>query len=73
MINRFLTFQDVHQISLEEIKQKRGEDVLHHIFTAINLRHGAQKLQETVADANCDLGQFIKDGNLNRWLEENVS
>jgi hypothetical protein len=73
LINRTLTFQDVHQISLEEIKEKRGEDVLRHIFTAVDRRHGAQKLQEMVADANCDLGQFINDGNLNQWLEVNVS
>jgi hypothetical protein len=26
-----------------------------------------------VAEANCDLGQFIKDGSFEKWLEVNVS
>jgi hypothetical protein len=47
--------------------------MLCYIFTATEKRHGAQRLQTIVADSNCDLGKFIVDGNLNRWLEANVS
>lgn len=49
------------------------DNVLRYIFTAIEKRHNANKLQQVVADSNCDLAQFIKDGNFGRWLEENVS
>jgi hypothetical protein len=43
------------------------------IITATEKRHGAPRLQQIVADTNCDLGKFIADGNLTRWLEANVS
>lgn len=47
--------------------------MLRFIFTAVDKRHGAAKLQQIFAATNCDLGQFIEDGNLTRWLEVNVS
>lgn len=47
--------------------------MLRFIFTAIEKRHGAARLQQVVADANCDLSQFVSDGNFNKWLEANVS
>jgi hypothetical protein len=39
--------------------------------TTVEKRHSANKLQTIVAETNCDLGQFIKDGNFGRWLENN--
>lgn len=47
--------------------------MLRFIFTAIEKRHGASKLQQIVAETNYVLDKFISDGNFNRWLEANVS
>ena len=47
--------------------------MLRYIFTAIEVRNGAAMLKQIVSGSNCDLGQFISDGNFDRWLEVNVS
>lgn len=47
--------------------------MLRFMFTAVEKRHGAGKLQQIVSAANCDLGVFVSDGDFNRWLEANVS
>lgn len=72
IIASVLTFQEVYQICGENIKTL-GENMLGYIFTATDKRHGAQRLQTIVADKNCDLEKFIKDGNFDRWSEANVS
>jgi hypothetical protein len=72
LIASVLTFQEISQIIQENIKS-HGEKMLCYIFNAIEKRYGAQRLQEIVADSNCDLGKFIADGDLNKWLEANVS
>lgn len=71
LIANVLTFQEVYQICQAEACDM--ENVLRFIFTAVEKRHGANKLQHIVADSNCDLGQFTKDNNFGRWLEVNVS
>lgn len=71
LIANVLTFQEVYQICQADGCDK--ENVLRYIFMTVEKRHGANKLQQIVADKNCDLGQFIKDGNFARWLESNVS
>lgn len=47
--------------------------MLRFIFTAIEKRHGAAKLQQIISETNYVLDKFISDGNFNRWLEANVS
>jgi MA3 domain len=72
IIASVLTFQEVHQI-LEADLATQGESMLRFIFVATEKRHGPQRLQQIVGDTNCDLGNFISDGNYSRWLEDNVS
>ncbi|KAG5666407.1 hypothetical protein PVAND_014436 [Polypedilum vanderplanki] len=69
LIANVLTFQEVYQICQAEARNQ--ENILRFIFTAIEKRHSANKLQQVVAESNCDLGQFVRDGNFGRWLEEN--
>lgn len=71
LIATVLTFQEVFLICQAEQCDK--ENILRFIFTAVEKRHGATKLQQVVAESNCDLGQFTKDGNFGLWLEANVS
>lgn len=74
LIASALTFQDVFNICEAYIKEtSNGDNMLRFIFTAIEKRHGAPKLQQIFASSNCNLEIFISDGNLNRWLENNVS
>jgi hypothetical protein len=47
--------------------------MLRFIFTAIEKRYDAAKLREVASETNCDLGQFVSDGNFDKWLEVNVS
>ncbi|CAH1735438.1 unnamed protein product [Chironomus riparius] len=69
LIANVLTFQEVYHVSQADECDK--ENVLRFIFTTVEKRHSANKLQSIVAETNCDLGQFIKDGNFGRWLETN--
>jgi hypothetical protein len=71
IVSKVLTFQEAYQICQAEGCDR--ENVLKFIFSTVSKNHGDKKLHSAVAEANCDLGQFIKDGSFEKWLEVNVS